>query len=143
MKRRHFIKRVAQTAAALSATSALSAERVIGANERVHIGLVGCGGRGMFDAKLMRDVPNVEFVAVCDLYPPRLARAKEWAGTSAKESKDFRRLLEQENIDALLIATPDHWHAIPTVLACQAGKDVYVSYLSISRLHPELRGVQC
>src|SRR2546426_9062460 len=80
----------------------------------------------MFDAKLMRDVPNVEFVAVCDLYPPHLARAKEWAGPSAKEYKDFRRLLEQENIDAVLIATPDHWHAIPTVLACQAGKDVYV-----------------
>src|SRR5438309_2284335 len=126
MKRRQFIKRVAQTAAALSAASAVSTERVLGANERVRVGLIGCGGRGLFDAKLMRDVPNVEFVAVCDLYPPHLARASEWAGTSAKAYKDFRRLLEQQDIDAVLVATPDHWHAIPTVLACQAGKDVYV-----------------
>ena len=125
MKRRQFIKRVVQTGAVVSAT-ALSGKDVLGANERVRVGLIGCGGRGMFDAKLMRDVPNAEFVAVCDLYPPHLARAKEWAGTSAKEYKDFRRLLEQKDIDAVLIATPDHWHAIPTVLACQAGKDVYV-----------------
>jgi len=126
MKRRQFIKRMAQTAAALSATSALSADRVTGANERVRVGLIGCGGRGMNVAKLMRDMPDVDFVAVCDLYPPHLARAKEWAGSSAKEFKDFRRLLEQKDLDAVLIATPDHWHAIPTVLACQAGKDVYV-----------------
>ena len=125
MKRRQFIKRVAQATAVVSA-SALSAQRVLGANERVRVGLIGCGGRGMFDAKLMRDVPNVEFAAVCDLYPPHLARAKEWAGSSAKEFKDFRRLLEQKDLDAVLIATPDHWHAIPAVLACQAGKDVYV-----------------
>jgi len=125
MKRRQFIKRVVQTGAVVSAT-ALSGKDVLGANERVRVGLIGCGGRGMFDAKLMRDVPNAEFVAVCDLYPPHLAKAKEWAGTSAKEFKDFRRLLEQKDIDAVLIATPDHWHAIPTVLACQAGKDVYV-----------------
>jgi len=125
MKRRQFIKRVVQTGAVVSA-AALSAEHVLGANERVRVGLIGCGGRGMFDAKLMRDVPNVEFAAVCDLYPPHLARAKEWAGTSAKEHKDFRRLLEQEDIDAVLVAAPDHWHAIPAVLACQAGKDVYV-----------------
>src|SRR5438094_2799550 len=126
MKRRQFIKRVAQTAAALSATSTVSAQRVFGANERVRVGLIGCGGRGMFDAKLMREAPNVEFAAVCDLYPPHLARAKEWAGPAAKQFKNFRRLLEQKDIDAVLIATPDHWHAIPTVLACQAGKDVYV-----------------
>ena len=116
---------MAQTAAVVS-TSALSAQRVFGANERVRMGLIGCGGRGMFDAKLMRDAPDVEFVAVCDLYPPRLAEAREWAGSSAKAYNDFRRLLEQRDVDAVLIATPDHWHAIPTVLACQAGKDVYV-----------------
>src|SRR5213083_697055 len=117
---------MAQTAAALSATSALSADRVAGANDRVRVGLIGCGGRGMLVARLMRDLPDVEFAAVCDLNPTHLARAKEWAGSLAKEHKDFRRLLEQKDVDAVLIATPDHWHAIPTVLACQAGKDVYV-----------------
>jgi len=125
MKRRLFIKRVAQTTAVV-AVSAAAAQRVLGANERVRVGLIGCGGRGMFDAKLMREAPNVEFAAVCDLYPPHLARAKDWAGSAAKEYNDFRRLLEQKDIDAVLIATPDHWHAIPTVLACQAGKDVFV-----------------
>jgi len=125
MRRRLFIKRMAQTTAVVS-VSAASTQRVSGANERVRMGLIGCGGRGMFDAKLMRDAANVEFVAVCDLYPQHLARAKEWAGTGAKDHKDFRLLLEQKDIDAVLIATPDHWHAIPTVLACQAGKDVYV-----------------
>jgi predicted dehydrogenase len=122
LTRRKFIK----TGGAAVALTAASWNRVLGANERVRVGLIGCGGRGMFDAKLMRDVPNVDFVAVCDLYPSHLARAKEWAGSSANEYKDFRLLLEQKDVDAVLIATPDHWHAIPTVLACQAGKDVYV-----------------
>src|SRR6266700_773244 len=125
MKRRQFIKRMVQAGAVVSA-SALSADRVAGANERVRVGLIGCGGRGMLVARLMRDVPDVEFAAVCDLYPPHLARGKEWAGSSVKNYKDFRRLLEQKDVDAVLIATPDHWHAIPAVLACQAGKDVYV-----------------
>src|SRR6185295_997700 len=90
LTRRSFIK----TGAAAMVFTAASRSRVFGANERVRVGLIGCGGRGMFDAKLMRDVPNVEFAAVCDLYPQHLARAKEWAGTTAKEYKDFRRLLE-------------------------------------------------
>ena len=126
MKRRQFIKRLAQTAAALSATSALSADRAPGANDRVRVGLIGCGGRGMHVAGLMRQANHIEFAAVCDLYPPHLSRARDWAGSTATAHKDFRRLLEQKEIDAVLIATPDHWHAIPTVLACQAGKDVYV-----------------
>ena len=125
MKRRQFIKRVVQAGAVVSA-SALSTRRVLGANERARVGMIGCGGRGMHVAGLMRDAPNVEFAAVCDLYPPHLAKAKEWTGSAGREYKDFRRLLEQKDIDAVLIATPDHWHAIPTVLACQAGKDVYV-----------------
>ena len=125
MKRRKFIKCMVQAGAVVSA-SALSAQRVAGANNRVRVGLIGCGGRGMLVARLMREVPDVDFAAVCDLNPPHLERAKEWAGPSAKEYKDFRRLLEQKDVDAVLIATPDHWHAIPTVLACQAGKDVYV-----------------
>ncbi len=114
-----------QAGAAVSA-SALSADRVARANARVRVGLIGCGGRGMLVARLMREVPEVEFAAVCDLYPPHLARAGEWAGASAKAYQDFRRVLEQKDVDAVLVATPDHWHAIPTVLACQAGKDVYV-----------------
>lgn len=125
MKRRKFIKNVAAASAVVS-TSALSQSKVLGANNRVRVGLIGCGGRGMFVARHMRNVPDVEFVAVCDLYPVNLARAEEWAGTGVKTYKDFRRLLEQPDVDAVLIATPDHWHAIPTVMACAAEKDIYV-----------------
>src|SRR5205823_6590096 len=69
---------------------------------------------------------SVAFVAVCDVYGPHAAAAKDWAGSGCRSYRDFRDLLRQKNIDAVVIATPDHWHAIPTVLACQAGKDVYV-----------------
>ena len=126
MKRREFIQRMATTTAALSTTSAFSAERIVGANERVNIALIGCGGRGKHVAKLMRDVPNVEFAAVCDAYEPRMDEAREWAGPRCKAFHDFRKILELKEVDAVLIATPDHWHAIPAVLACQAGKDIYL-----------------
>jgi predicted dehydrogenase len=126
MRRRQFIKHVAQAAASVSAVSAFSAERIIGANDRVNVALIGCGGRGRLVARLMREAPNVDFVAVCDAYDPNAATAKEWAGPTAKSFRDFRKILEMREVDAVVVATPDHWHAIPTVLACKAGKDVYV-----------------
>jgi predicted dehydrogenase len=119
--RRQFI----QTAAVASA-SAVSFGRILAANERVNVGLIGCGGRGMAVARLMRAVPNVAFVAVCDLYEPHASAAREWAGSECRSYRDFREVLERKDIDAVLVGTPDHWHAIPTVLACQARKDVYV-----------------
>jgi predicted dehydrogenase len=125
MKRREFIKQTIQRTAVIS-TTALSAKRILGANDRVIIGLIGCGGRGMGVARLMQKVPGAEYGAVCDVYAPNANAAKEWAGPSSRVYKDFRKMLEQKEIDAVHIATPDHWHAIPTVLACQAGKDVYV-----------------
>ncbi len=125
MKRRQFLGRVLQTTAVASA-GAFSAGRVLGANARVNVGLIGCGGRGLAVARLMRAVPNVEFPAVCDVYDAHAAAAREWAGARCRSYRDFRQVLELKEIDAALIGTPDHWHAIPTVLACQAGKDVYV-----------------
>ncbi|HEY8503893.1 MAG TPA: Gfo/Idh/MocA family oxidoreductase, partial [Gemmataceae bacterium] len=100
--------------------------RARGANERVRLGLIGCGGRGRFVAGHARKVPGAELVAVCDVYEKNLAAARAWAGPHCEGFRDFRRLLERKDIDAVIVATPDHWHAIPTVLACQAGKDVYV-----------------
>ena len=99
---------------------------MVGANERVVAGLIGCGARGMHVARLMSAIPGVEFAACCDVYAAHAASAAEWAGGRAKSYKDFRDVLERKDIDAVVVATPDHWHAIPTVLACQAGKDVYV-----------------
>jgi predicted dehydrogenase len=109
----------------LTAAGLLAAQRVMGANDHVTVGLIGCGGRGRYVAGLMREAPGVEFAATADVYLPNAERAKEWAGPSATAYQDFRRLLERKDIDAVLVATPDHWHATVTVLACQASKDVY------------------
>src|SRR5262249_8724495 len=106
--------------------SAAAAGQPAGANERVRVGLIGCGTRGMHVARLMRQAPNVEFVAACDVYDRNANRAREWAGQQCQAYRDFRRVLDRKDVDAVLVATPDHWHAIPTVLACRAGKDVYV-----------------
>jgi len=122
MKRREFIR---QTTAAVS-TTAISSKRILGANDRVVIGLIGCGGRGLDVAQLMRKVPGAEYGAVCDVYAPNAERAKQELNPQARVFGDFRKLLEQKDVDAVHIATPDHWHAIPTALACEAGKDVYV-----------------
>jgi predicted dehydrogenase len=126
MKRRDFISTVAGAAVAASARTAFANRRILGANDRVNVALVGCGSRGRLVAGLMRDVPGVDFIAVCDVYDTHLSAAREWAGSTAQGFRDFRRVLDRADVDALLIATPDHWHAIPAVLACQAGKDVYL-----------------
>ncbi len=119
MQRRHFVRNTALTA--------LSVSRVRGANDRVNIALVGCGGRGRYVARLMRESsPNVAYTAVADVFRKNGDIAREWAGSDAANVQDFRRLLDRKDIDAVHIATPDHWHAIASVLACQAGKDVYV-----------------
>jgi predicted dehydrogenase len=130
MKRRQFIKKASRSGAILAAcgfsASALSADRIVGAGERVNLGLIGCGGRGRFLARHLQAVPNVEFLAVCDVYEKNRLAVGQWMGPRCSPYADFRDLLARKDIDAVVIATPDHWHAIPTVLACQAGKDVYV-----------------
>ena len=109
-----------------AAAISVAARPILGANQRVRIGLIGCGGRGRYVANFMRQAPDVEFAAAADVYLPNAERAREWAGPGAVAFQDFRRLLERKDIDAVLVATPDHWHAAATILACQAGKDVYV-----------------
>src|ERR1700682_5137086 len=107
MDRRQFLNAAAQAAAVTAASS----QEVKSANDRVLVGLIGCGGRGRYVSRMMKEAPGVEFGAVCDVYEPNAASAREWAGGSARAYSDFRKLLEQKDVDAVLIATPDHWHA--------------------------------
>jgi predicted dehydrogenase len=118
MNRRHFVQTAGLTAAA--------SQRIIGANDRVVMSLVGCGGRGRYVARFMKEAPNVEFGAVADVYQTNAASAREWAGPQARAFGDFRKLLELKEIDGVLVGTPDHWHAAVAVLACRAGKHIYV-----------------
>jgi predicted dehydrogenase len=125
MKRREFLKRMTQATAVVSAT-ALSAQRVLGANERVGIGVIGFGLIGRIHTRSFQSLPNAQVVAMSDVYEPRLKAAGEMVGSRARLYRDFRRLLEDKNVDAVVVATPDHWHALMTMMACAAGKDVYV-----------------
>ena len=123
--RRRFLR---DTAAGLTAPS-LIASNVCGAagdqppSDRVVTALIGCGGRGMGLLSIDKD-PRCSVAAVCDVDQQRLTGAKKRI-PACDTYQDFRDVLDREDIDAVLIATPDHWHAPITIMACQAGKDVY------------------
>ena len=97
----------------------------VGPNDKVVLGFIGVGGMGTGLLDIFRKFPDIEVAAVCDVYEPHRLKAKSIAGDKTEAFDDFRRVLDRKDIDAVVIATPDHWHAIPTILACQAGKDVY------------------
>jgi hypothetical protein len=103
--------------------------RALGANDDIRVAVVGFRGQGSLHLRLLRELPGVRVVAVCDVDQDVLDR--EMQRTTGKGEKiaaytDVRKLLEDKNIDAITTATPDHWHALITIWACQAGKDVYV-----------------
>ncbi|MGH9835013.1 MAG: Gfo/Idh/MocA family protein, partial [Blastocatellia bacterium] len=104
----------AKTTVAASAGTALSRMRILGANDRINLGIIGSGDRGMQIWPIFLKQSDVNPVAACDVYEPYLARA---AKGQVKAHKDFRRLLEIKEIDAVIVATPDHWHALPTIMA--------------------------
>jgi predicted dehydrogenase len=122
--RREFIHGVLGSTAFTAAGGLYPFSRVLGASDRVRFGLIGCGGRGQAILKAAIKAPNTEFVAVADIYTERLEEAKRIA-PGVKTYSDFRRLLDDKSIDAVLIATPQHQHALNFVPAIQAGKDVY------------------
>jgi predicted dehydrogenase len=124
VNRRDFVGQAARSGA-VSFTAA-SFGRISGANDRVNIGLIGCGGRGPFVARFMAELPTARFTALADVYLPQARKAQAWAGADTPIHQDFRQLLERRDVDAVLVATSDHWHGMATVLACQAGKHVYV-----------------
>jgi predicted dehydrogenase len=97
-----------------------------GANDAVNFGLIGCGGRGSYLAGIFKPLPGVKFVAVCDVNRDRAARVQKALDGKPKAYQDFRQVLAHKEIDAIIVATTGHWHVLPMIEACAAGKDVYM-----------------
>jgi predicted dehydrogenase len=131
IERRDFLKNgaagIALTAGGLHAAGARAHAQTLTAatGERIVVALIGTGrqGRGLLNDFVRQ--PDVEVAALCDVYAPNLAAATALA-PRAEKVIDFRRILDRQDVNAVVIAAPDHWHAPMTVMACQAGKDVYV-----------------
>ena len=112
----------------MTALTAASYNRVLGANDRVGIGFIGYGLIGkQHITNFKKSFPDVDRVAMCDVYKPRLDEGLAYLeNPNAKGYGDFRKMYENKDIDGVVVATPDHWHAMLTIMACAAGKDVYV-----------------
>lgn len=128
--RREFIKNTALTTAGIGLVSATGFSNILGANDSVHIAILGCGGRAHSLAKAIGQSGNSKVTHICDVDKKRLDKFQGYitqtnGNTPAKE-KDFRVLLENKDIDAVAVATPEHWHAPMAIMAMQAGKHVYV-----------------
>jgi predicted dehydrogenase len=106
-------------------TAAAAQSRILGANDRIHTGIIGAGGRGRYLTGQFKEI-GAEMAAVCDIYEPNLQAGLKEANTGAKAFRDYRKMLDDKTIDAVIVATPDHWHARMVIDAVEAGKDVYV-----------------
>src|SRR5260370_27929606 len=118
--RRHFF---------LGAVTAAAATRVWGANDKINVAIVGLGGRGSAHLNIYSRLPDARVAGLCDI--DQAAREKAQAtlmkntSQKAKECEDMRQVFADPGVDAVSIATPNHWHALATIWACKAGKDVY------------------
>lgn len=129
--RREFIKDATLTAGFLASAPAIrkgfATDRP---NERINVAVVGFHGRGRSHYRELAKMDNVRVVALCDiderLFPEAVAEVAQISGNRPRTEYDFRKLLDDKDIDAISLATPDHWHALQTIWGCQAGKDVYV-----------------
>jgi predicted dehydrogenase len=136
LNRREFV-------AAATLATARAYSQVQGANDRLRVGVIGCGGQAsghMRHLVSMREPDNVEVVAVCDVYKPRVEKAAEVTG--GKIVNDYRRLLDDKNIDYVLIATPEHWHCRMTLDAIDAGKHIYCEKPMTRRIDEAKRVVE-
>lgn len=116
--RRQFLK--------ATAAAAVVSQRVLGANDRIRMAVIGTGSRGTIVNALFRKHADCEFVAACDVRESRLSNVVKQIESKVDTFRDYRRILERKDIDALLVTTPDHWHSPIVVEACAAGKDCYV-----------------
>jgi len=135
IKRRDFLQTSVQSTASLAVGTTLLATQSRATaddspNERIVLALIGAGGRGSGHATAMASLPNVEFKYVCDVWEERggglIGTLEKIQGRAPQRIGDMRKAFEDPDVDAVVITTPEHWHALATVWACQAGKDVYV-----------------
>src|SRR5262245_39010795 len=130
--RRDFLRLAGATTVAAGVAPRLLAEgeddkcRKVSANDRIGLATIGIGGQGTGDTKRALEVPGVELVAVADVYEGRLTRAKEVFCPGLFTTRDYREVLARKDVDAVIVATPDHWHATIAIDALRAGKDVYL-----------------
>jgi predicted dehydrogenase len=128
------------------AAFALSATRVMGANDRINIGIVGLGGRGSSHLGSYLKVEECQVTGLCDVNQAARERAQarllKANSTKGKEFNDMRELFADKGVDAVSIATPNHWHALAAIWACQAGKDVYVEKPASYNIHESWRMVE-
>ncbi len=112
-------------AAAGAAMAAAQGPARRGANDQINVACIGYGIMGQIDVQTAASIPGVKIVGVCDVYEGRLTRAKEHFGTGLFTTRDYRQMLARPDVDAVIVATPDHWHAPIAIEAMRAGKDVY------------------
>ena len=137
--RRHFLQ---STSAAGLASPLLAQNSKIAANDRIQIALIGAGGMGSADVASALQIPGVEIVAAADVYDGRLQRAKERWGDKLFTTRDYREVLARPDIDAVIVGTPDHWHAQISIDAMNAGKDVYVEKPMVQKVEDGRRVVE-
>lgn len=109
-----------------AAVAAVPVANVLGANEQLRVGVIGSGGRARALMKALAKLPDVRIAAVCDVWDAAMEEGRKLAAEGAFTTKRYQDVLDRKDLDAILIGTPDHWHAPLTIAACQAGKDVYV-----------------
>ena len=138
VNRRNFIRSSATVASGAAATtvgatkaaSVWSKTRGVSPNDKIHVALIGCGGMGRYDLSEFLRLDQAECVALADVDDAQVQEGVKGVEESRNHRpdtyRDFRRILDRDDIDVVIVGTPDHWHALPTIMACQAGKDVYV-----------------
>jgi predicted dehydrogenase len=131
LTRRDFLKTASLAAGALALPTIIPASALGGAgkappSERINLGLIGCGGMGTSNLNICAREPDVAVTAACDVWDARLETVTERFKGSCRGYKDYREMLQQSNLDAVIIATPPHWHALQAIAACEAGKDLYL-----------------
>jgi predicted dehydrogenase len=123
--RRQFLKGSAVAGAGLAGFGGLTPASVLGANQKIRVGVLGSGERAQYLMSIFKRQPEVELVAVCDVYGPHREKALKLAGPAASAHLDYHEVLDRKDVDAVIIGTPDHWHKTILVDAVHAGKDAY------------------